>query len=205
MTVCGDLREVNSLIIDYSTRTIGLKIVFYGPAMSGKTTAIRWLFSSLDYADKLTSIENAVGRTKFCDFGTIPVPFSNNWTVNAHVWTATGQDYYRSTRETVLVGTDGIIFIADSQEHLLDENKASWNELIAMVLEEERDLPIVICLNKQDLMDAVHEERLRAYLRLPHSIPIFMSVAREGLNILEAFETLFQNAMRASVLTQPVS
>ena len=193
------------MIIDYSTRTIGLKIVFYGPAMSGKTTAIRWLFSSLDYADKLTSIENAVGRTKFCDFGTIPVPFSNNWTVNAHVWTATGQDYYRSTRETVLVGTDGIIFIADSQEQLLDENRASWNELMTMVAEEERDLPIVFCLNKQDLVGAVHEERLRTHLRLPHAIPIFMSVAREGLNILEAFETLFQSAMRASVLTQPVS
>ena len=57
------------MIIDYGNRTVGLKIVFFGPAMSGKTTAIRWLFSTLDYADKLTSIENTVGRTMFCDFG----------------------------------------------------------------------------------------------------------------------------------------
>ena len=193
------------MIIDYSTRTIGLKIVFYGPAMSGKTTAIRWLFSSLDYAEKLTSIENTVGRTKFCDFGTIPVPFSNNWTVNAHVWTATGQDYYRSTRETVLVGTDGIIFIADSQEHLLDDNKASWNELMTMIAEEERPLPVVVSLNKQDLPNAVQEDKIRSHLRLPLSVPVFRSVAKNGLNIIEAFQVLFQDAMRASIMTQPIS
>ncbi|MCK5264309.1 MAG: hypothetical protein KAR03_01780, partial [Candidatus Thorarchaeota archaeon] len=65
MTVCG-VRELEGnqyMIIDYGNRTVGLKIVFFGPAMSGKTTAIRWIFSSLDYADKLTSIENTVGRT----------------------------------------------------------------------------------------------------------------------------------------------
>ena len=124
------------MIIDYGTRTVGLKIVFFGPAMSGKTTAIRWLFSSLDYADKLTSIENTVGRTMFCDFGTIPFALGNSWKINAHVWSATGQDFYRSTREVVLVGADGVVFMVDSQERLLQENQASWNELVALVAAE---------------------------------------------------------------------
>ena len=173
--------------------------------MGGKTTSIRWLFSSLDYAEKLTSIENTVGRTMFCDFGTIPFSLSSSWTINAHIWSATGQDFYRSTREVVLVGADGVIFVADSQEHLLDENLASWNELMSMIEEEERPLPLIVCLNKQDLPTAIDELTLRTHLRIPPSVPVFKSVAREGHNVMEAFQYLFQNAMRTSVLTQPVS
>ncbi len=173
--------------------------------MSGKTTSIRWLFSTLDYAEKLTSIENTVGRTMFCDFGTIPFSLSNSWTINAHVWSATGQDFYRSTREVVLVGADGVIFVADSQSHLQDENLASWNELMSMIEEEERPLPLVICLNKQDILGAISEDQLRTNLKIPNSVPVFMSIAREGHNIIESFQYLFQNAMRASVLTQPLS
>ena len=152
------------MIIDYGNRTVGLKIVFFGPAMSGKTTSIRWLFSTLDYAEKLTSIENTVGRTMFCDFGTIPFSLSNRWTINAHVWSATGQDFYRSTREVVLVGADGVIFVADSQEHLQDENLASWNELMSMIEEEERPLPLIVCLNKQDLPNALHVDKIQEIL-----------------------------------------
>jgi len=193
------------MIIDYGNRTVGLKIVFFGPAMSGKTTAIRWLFSSLDYADKLTSIENTVGRTMFCDFGTIPFPLNESWTVNAHIWSATGQDFYRSTREVVLVGADGVIFMADSQAILLDENLASWKELMSMIAEEERPLPVVFCLNKQDLPEAVNERRLREHLRLPSSVPVFRSIAKDGYNIMEAFQFIFQAAMRASVTAKPIS
>ena len=190
------------MIIDYGNQSVGLKIVFFGPAMSGKTTAIQWLFSSLQLADRLTSIENTVGRTMFCDFGTIPFALDDSWTINAHIWSATGQDFYRSTREVVLVGADGVIFIADSQMHLMDENRASWDELMMMIEAEKHSLPVVICLNKQDIPNAVGEEQLRLHLRLPSSIPVFKSIAREGHNILESFRMLFQDAMRTSILMQ---
>ncbi|TFF86926.1 hypothetical protein EU519_00695 [Candidatus Thorarchaeota archaeon] len=193
------------MIIDYGNRTIGLKIVFFGPAMSGKTTAIRWLFSAFEYADKLTSIENTVGRTMFCDFGTIPFPLSATWSINAHIWSATGQDFYKSTREVVLVGADGVIFMADAQRHLLDENLTSWNELMSTMAEEDRPLPLAICLNKQDLPGVVQEAEIREHLRAPSSIPVFKSIASEGHMIVEAFEYIFQAAMRASTLVQPVS
>lgn len=192
------------MIVDYGSRTVGLKIVFFGPAMSGKTTSIQWLFRSLDCADRLTSIENTVGRTMFCDFGTIPFALGDSWTINAHIWSATGQDFYRSTREVVLVGADGVIFVADSQENLLDENLASWNELMSLISEEERPLPIVVCLNKQDLPDAISEEYLRSRLRLASSIPILKSVAMNGLNVIEAFELLFHDALRASAMVEPI-
>lgn len=192
------------MIIDYGSKTIGLKIVFFGPAMSGKTTSIRWLFSALECADRLTSIENTVGRTMFCDFGTIPIPLDDVWSLNAHVWSATGQDFYRSTREVVLVGADGVVFVADSQRHLLDENLASWNELMASVDEGTGPLPVVVCLNKQDLPNTVGEEEIRQHLRIPGAIRVFKSIAKEGYNVIEAFRLLFQNAMRASVVAQQI-
>ncbi len=190
------------MIIDYGNKTIGLKIVFFGPAMSGKTTSIRWLFSALECADRLTSIENTVGRTMFCDFGTIPIPLDDVWNLNAHVWSATGQDFYRSTREVVLVGADGVIFVADAQRHLLNDNLASWNELMTLVDEGTDPLPVVVCLNKQDLSNVIGQDEIRHYLRIPDSIRVFESIAKEGYNIIEAFRLLFQNAMRASVVAQ---
>ncbi|RDE13060.1 MAG: hypothetical protein C4K47_06715 [Candidatus Thorarchaeota archaeon] len=193
------------MIIDYGNRTLGVKLVFFGPAMGGKTTAIRWLFARFGCTDRLMSVENTVGRTMFCDFGTIPFSLTNNWIVNAHVWSATGQDFYRSTREVVLVGADGIVFVADSQERLLNENVASWNELMTSIAEEEHPLPVVVCLNKQDLPEAVSEEKIRCALRLPSSIPVFRSIAKEGFNIMEAFYILFREALRASVLIPPLA
>ncbi|MFW9805538.1 MAG: hypothetical protein ACFFFK_02260, partial [Candidatus Thorarchaeota archaeon] len=68
-----------------------------------------------------------------------------------------------------------------------------------------RPLPLIVCLNKQDLPTAIDEQTLRTRLRIPSSVPVFKSVAREGHNVMESFQYLFQNAMRASVLTQPVS
>ncbi|MHA2034596.1 MAG: GTP-binding protein [Candidatus Thorarchaeota archaeon] len=190
------------MIVDYGNRAIGLKIVFFGPAMSGKTTSVRWLFSALGCLDQLTSIENTVGRTMFCDFGIISIPIAGAWTINAHVWTATGQDFYRATREVVMAGTDGIVFVADSQRHLIRENAESWRELLSLIDQQDRILPVVILLNKQDIPNPIHEDELREQLNLPLAVPVFETIAKEGVNILEAFRFLFESAMRANLLTQ---
>ncbi|NWF94676.1 MAG: hypothetical protein HXY34_00880 [Candidatus Thorarchaeota archaeon] len=191
------------MILDYGSKTISLKIVFFGPAMGGKTTSIRWIFSELSGLDQLSSVENTLGRTMFCDFGAIPIPLASGWTISAHVWSATGQDFYRSTREVVMVGADGVVFVADSQESLLDENLASWNELLSMIDDQDRSLPLVVSLNKQDLPGAVSEERLREHLHIPDSVPVFKSIARNGVNVLEPFRALFASALRAAVLMHP--
>jgi signal recognition particle receptor subunit beta len=70
---------------------------------------------------------------------------------------------------------------------------------------EERPLPVVVCLNKQDLPEAVSEEKIRTALRLPSSVPVFRSIAKEGFNIMEAFYMLFREALRASVLMPPLA
>jgi GTPase SAR1 family protein len=189
------------MIIDYGNNTVGLKIVFFGPAMSGKTTAIRWIFGSLDYAQKLTSVENTVGRTMFMDFGVLPLELSPSWALNLNVWSATGQDFYKSTREVVLVGADGFVFVADAQPQFLDENLASWRELLSFMDESENEqMPIAVFLNKTDLDSAVAEDRLRSHLSIPDSIPVFAGIARQGLNVLDTFQWVYQEAMRTAVL-----
>ncbi len=190
------------MIVDYGNRNIGLKIVFFGPAMSGKTTSVRWLFKALGCPDRLSSIENTLGRTMFCDYGTLSIPISSGWSISAHVWTATGQDFYRATRDVVMTGTDGVVFVADSQRHLLDDNIASWNELVDMIDSAERIVPVVILLNKYDMPNPIGEQEFRSSVKIPLAVPIFPSVARNGTNILEAFQMLFQNAIRASILPQ---
>jgi len=187
------------LIIDYEKKTIGIKIVLFGPAMSGKTTTIRWLFKELNRAEELTSIENSVGRTMFMDFGTIPFEMGEGWIVNAHVWSATGQDFYKSTREVILVGADGIIFVADAQMHLQDENVESWYELKEISLDEDKFLPLAIFLNKTDLPNIVTEDQLRMVLELDSKIPIFQGIANQGKNVVEMFQWLFQNAVAAAI------
>ncbi|MFW9868881.1 MAG: ATP/GTP-binding protein [Candidatus Thorarchaeota archaeon] len=185
------------MIIDYGNKTVGIKIVFFGPAMSGKTTAIKWLFKSL--GEEVTSIENTVGRTMFMDFGVIPFSLGDTWTINAHLWSATGQDFYKSTREVVLVGADGIVFVVDAQEHLQEENLVSWKELVS-TMESSRDLlPLVIFLNKTDLPNIIDETRLRSHLHIPTSIPVMQGIAKEGHNVIETFQLLFQESLKSNI------
>jgi len=133
------------------------------------------------------------------DFGIVPFQMGDNWTINAHVWSATGQDFYKSTREVILVGADGIIFVADAQMNLQDENVASWIELKGISLEADESLPIVVFLNKTDLPNIVNENQLRMVLELDTRVPVFLGVASEGYNVVETFQWLFQQALKASI------
>ncbi|MHA1134975.1 MAG: GTP-binding protein [Candidatus Thorarchaeota archaeon] len=187
------------MIIDYDKRTVGIKIVFFGPAMSGKTTTIKWLFKEMNLNEELTSIENSVGRTMFMDFGIIPFQMGDDWTINAHVWSATGQDFYKSTRDVILVGADGIIFVADAQMHLQDENVESWNELRETSLEADESMPIAILLNKTDLPNIVNDEQLRMVLELDSRVQVFQGIASQGKNVVEIFQWLFQKAVKTAV------
>jgi small GTP-binding protein len=178
---------------------VGIKIVFFGPAMSGKTTTIKWLFNELNLNEELTSIENSVGRTMFMDFGIIPFQMGNDWTINAHIWSATGQDFYRSTRDVILVGSDGIIFVADAQMHLQDENVESWYELKETTIQKDGLLPIAVFLNKTDLPNIITENQLRMVLELDSSVPIFPGIANQGKNVIEIFQWLFQRSVRSAI------
>ncbi|MFX1321254.1 MAG: ATP/GTP-binding protein [Promethearchaeota archaeon] len=138
------------MIYDFENKTLQVKIVYYGPAMSGKTTSIKHLFSYFNKDDKLESIDNSVGRTLFFDFGVLQFK-GTEWGLKLLIYSATGQDFYASTRPATLNGVDGIIFVVDSQLEYLEHNLCSWNELKTLFGEEIYNIPIVIALNKYDL------------------------------------------------------
>lgn len=138
------------MIIDHVDKTISIKIVYFGPALSGKTTSIKTLFSLFGKDEQICSIESTVDRTLFFDYGI--VTFQNqDWRLKIHIYTTTGQDFYLITRLTTLRAVDGIIFVIDSQKEVYERNLISWKELLSYFTESIEEIPILIAFNKQDL------------------------------------------------------
>ncbi len=184
------------MLIDWANKTIQTKIVYYGPAMSGKTTTVRSLFSQFDQADKIESIETTTGRTLFFDYGALDVE-RGSWKLRVFVWSATGQDYYAETRSTVLAGADGIIFVADSQPHLLEDNIRSWRELQGFYSDRLGTNPsVLICMNKFDMSSTLTREKITNGLEIKNGLQVMSTIAPSGWNIVEAFSAIVQSILR---------
>jgi signal recognition particle receptor subunit beta len=181
------------MIIDHVDETISIKIVYFGPAFSGKTTSIKALFSHFGKAEELQSIESTINRTLFFDYGT--VTFQNQeWKLKLHIYTTTGQDFYFVTRPITLRAVDGVIFVEDSREEVYERNLASWQELITYFRDSVRDLPTVIAFNKQDLPDKfnsrvfLREINIREY----KNVETRYTIALSGEGILDCFEEILR-------------
>ncbi|MCK4382773.1 MAG: GTP-binding protein [Promethearchaeota archaeon] len=178
------------MIYDYENKTLQIKIVYYGPAMSGKTTSIKHLFSFFNREDTLNSIDSTVGRTLLFDFGVLQFEGAE-WSLKFLIYSATGQDFYASTRPSTLNGVDGIIFVVDSRAQCLQHNIRSWNELKMMFREDFYNLPLVISLNKCDCEETQkiidHEFLKWINLNLFKHLSVNKTVAIEGKGILDSF------------------
>jgi len=179
---------VISLIIDHFNKKIKTKIVYYGPAMSGKTTTVKTLFELFNLENRIRSLETSTGRTLFFDYGNLTFKAAE-WTIEVNVWTATGQNYYVETRPTVLRGVDGVIFVADGQRNLLEQNLRSWKELRNLL---RNDVPVVFCLNKCDLKDVISIEEIKRSIGVDNNICFLETSAINGSNVLEAFRLLMK-------------
>jgi len=199
------------VLIDFGQRTVQSKMVFYGCAMSGKSTALRSLYGQLNGHSPLVSIETSHDknrRTLFYDFGALELKFGI-WKLKLNFWTATGQDFYCATRSTVLQGTDGVFFVADSQDSLVEDNIKSWHELRSFFGSRlEQIVPVIICLNKRDLPNLVSTDFMRENLQLLSNTLIYETIATKDENIYPAFrkllETIFQihKAAKTSIMNQ---
>ena len=191
------------MLIDWSQRIIQTKIVYYGPAMSGKTESIRALFHRLNISSRLESIETTSGRTLFFDYG--PIELSHGeWIIQIHIWSATGQDYYAETRSTVLAGTDGIVFVADSNPTLIKENQRCWEELKGFFGNRlGGELPVVFALNKRDIWPAINRFEFINALGLNGSSQIFETIAIQGTYTLEILQGILRKILLGSNLAQP--
>jgi signal recognition particle receptor subunit beta len=143
-------------VVNYASREITCKIVYYGPGRSGKTTNLQYIHRRVpnDRRGEMMSLATHGDRTLFFDFLPIDLGTISGFTTRFQLYTVPGQVYYRSTRRLVLQGADGVVFVADSQRRQMDENEESYRDLHEALAEQgvdARDLPLVLQYNKQDL------------------------------------------------------
>jgi mutual gliding-motility protein MglA len=187
--------------INYATKTIAIKIVYYGPGLSGKTTNLRYIYYKLDsaYRGELVCLETETDRTYFFDLLPIRAGMIGEFKVHFQLMSAPGQVFYEASRKSVLRGADGIIFVADSQIPLLDANLESFDGLRRNCLQHDIDLmkiPLVFQYNKRDLNYLIPVETFNNLLNPRHS-PWVEAVAVNGVGV---FETLRE----ISKLTVPI-
>ncbi len=172
---------------------VHLKIVFYGPSLSGKTTMLRYIFTKLEESTKgqLTETSDPTGRTLFFDF----VPITVTPHVVFDIFTVAGQKRHYRQRKTVLRDADGVIFVADSSPDAINENKESFEELKKYLGPELlHAIPIVFAINKRDLPNAMPVDEIVKYLGI-EEYPIFETVAITGENLLKVFRTILKETI----------
>ena len=143
-------------LVNFTTREITCKIVYYGPGRSGKTTNLHYIYGRVPESrrGRMVSLATQTDRTLFFDFLPIDLGQISGFTTRFQLYTVPGQVYYNATRRLVLQGADGVVFVADSQARQLDENIESFQDLHANLADQgvdPRTMPLVVQYNKQDL------------------------------------------------------
>jgi signal recognition particle receptor subunit beta len=118
--------------LNYSTREINFKIVYYGPGLSGKTTNIKYIYEKIkkDNKGKLVSLATETERTLFFDFFPLDLGTIKDYKVRFHLYTVPGQIYYSASRKLILKGVDGLVFVADSQTERYEANLESIQDML---------------------------------------------------------------------------
>jgi hypothetical protein len=187
--------------INYASREINCKIVYYGPGLCGKTTNLQHIFESTapQARGKLISLATETDRTLFFDFMPLELGTVRGFKTRFHLYTVPGQVFYDASRKLILKGVDGVVFVADSQEERMDANVESLYNLEENLQAQGYDLmkiPYVLQLNKRDLPNIIPVEDLTAELRRKEE-PVVEAVASSGAGV---FDTL--KAVAKQVLTE---
>jgi signal recognition particle receptor subunit beta len=178
-------------MINYASREINCKIVYYGTGLGGKTTNLEHIYSRVnpDTKGKMISLATETERTLFFDFLPIDLGEIRGFKTRFHLYTVPGQVYYNASRRLILKGVDGIVFVADSQATRAEANIESMHNLYDNLETYGYDLqtiPFAIQYNKRDMPNVLSREELRAQIN-PMGVPDFEGVAIEGKGV---FETL---------------
>lgn len=184
---------------DNQSRKIKLKIVYYGPALGGKTTSLEYIHRIIDpdHRTKLYSLNTASDRTLFFDLMTLDLGSIRGFTLTVQLFTVPGQVQYDTTRRAVLAGVDAIVFVADSQQSQLEANRQSWHNLednLAANSIDGRSIPTVFQFNKQDLGPLTPPDQLNAAINL-RGAPSFLTTATTGAGVSESFTTITELAI----------
>ncbi len=186
--------------INFATKEINCKIVYYGPGLSGKTTNIKWIYDHIKPENKgeMITLATETERTLFFDFVPIEVSNVKGFKVRFHLYTTPGQIIYQASRKLILKGVDGVVFVADSQEERHDANLDTLDDMLENLKEYDinmEELPLVFQYNKRDLPNILPVEVLRKDLNRWNR-PDFEAVATKGIGVLETFKEITRQVLK---------
>ena len=188
-------------MINYASREINCKIVYYGTGLGGKTTNLEYIYSRVnpDTKGKMISLATETERTLFFDFLPIDLGEIRGFKTRFHLYTVPGQVYYNASRRLILKGVDGLVFVADSQATRAEANIESMHNLYENLETYGYDLqtiPFAIQYNKRDITNILPVEELRAQIN-PMGIPDFEGVAIEGKGVFETLSCVSKLVVKA--------
>jgi hypothetical protein len=182
--------------INYSSREINCKIVYYGPGLCGKTTNLQYVFKRMnpESRGKMISLATETERTLFFDFLPLSLGEIRGFKTRFHLYTVPGQVFYDASRRLILRGVDGVVFCADSQLTRMDANVESLENLRINLREQGYDgdrMPMVLQYNKRDLPQIASVSELHALLNYRNS-PEFEGVATSGAGVFETLKSIIK-------------
>ena len=186
-------------LINYSSREINCKIVYYGPGLCGKTTNIQYVYNKVDPGTKglLITLATEMDRTLFFDFLPLELGTVKGFKTRFHLYTVPGQVYYDASRKLILRGVDGIVFVADSQANRFDANIESLYNLHENLEEYKlkvEDIPFVLQYNKRDMPDVISVEDLEQELN-PEGFPSYEAVATTGEGVFDTLKAIAKGVL----------
>ncbi len=185
--------------VNFMSREINCKLVYYGPGLCGKTTNLKHIYETVNpnTRGRLISLSTETERTLFFDFLPIELGKVKGFTVRLQLYTVPGQVFYDASRKLILRGADGVVFVADSQEMREEANIESLENLEENLKEHNLDIakiPYVVQYNKRDLPDVLPVEHLRKTLN-PRGVPDHEAVAHIGTGVFETLKSVSKLVM----------
>jgi len=186
--------------INYSSREINCKIVYYGPGLCGKTTNLQHIYTKTnpDLKGKMISLATETERTLFFDFLPLALGQIRGFKTRFHLYTVPGQVFYDASRKLILKGVDGVVFVADSQIERMEANVESLDNLRLNLAEQGYDLdriPYVVQYNKRDLPNAAPLAEMKRLLN-PKGVPDFEACASVGKGVFETLKAVARGVLQ---------
>lgn len=187
------------MFINWQSKEISLKLVYYGAALSGKTTNLEYIHSRMDPKSRgdLVSLKTREDRTIFFDFMQIELGAIKELRPKFNLYTVPGQVFYLASRKLVLQGADGVVFVVDSSPDRVTENLEAWRNLTINLRELGQDpskFPIILQYNKRDLPNALPIETLRSHLGVNGRLQ-FEAIATQGIGVFETLRPTIKTVM----------
>ena len=185
--------------INYSSREINCKIVYYGPGLCGKTTNLQHIYlkTNPELKGKMISLATETERTLFFDFLPLALGQIRGFKTRFHLYTVPGQVFYDASRKLILKGVDGVIFVADSQMERLEANQESVENLRTNLAEQGYSLekiPYVVQYNKRDLPNAAPLDEMKRLLN-PMNVVDFEARAQTGEGVFETLKAVAKGVL----------